>query len=111
MDLEGVDTLLYNLEDDPKELNSLTGEKDVAVIEEELRGIAQQNWSSDDMRALIAADQKRRLFIHQTTDGEPTYVNVVRHDDASRYIRNAGAADTKALARLPFVEPAKPDNV
>ena len=111
MDLEGVDTLLYNLEDDPKELNSLTGEKDVAVIEEELRGIAQQNWSPDDMRALIAADQKRRLFIHQTTDGEPTYVNVVRHDDASRYIRNAGAADTKALARLPFVEPAKPDNV
>jgi len=36
-------------------------------------------------------------------------VNIVRQDDASRYIRNASAAETKARARLPYVTPAKPD--
>ena len=36
-------------------------------------------------------------------------VSLVSLDDANRYIRNAGAADTKARARLPYVAPAKPD--
>ena len=61
------------------------------------------------MHATIAADQRRRLKVHQATGGEPTYVNIVREDDARRYIRNGSAADTKAQARLPYVTPAKPD--
>jgi len=36
-------------------------------------------------------------------------VNIVRLDDGERYIRNAGAADTKAKARLPYVAPVQPD--
>jgi len=30
-------------------------------------------------------------------------VHEVRYDDANRYVRNAGAADTKVKARLPRV--------
>jgi len=82
MYLEGEDTLLYNIEAD---------------------------WDPDYWRSTISLNQKQRLKIHQVTGGDPTYVLKVRDDDDQRYIRNAGAADTKARARLPYVEPAKPD--
>ena len=74
-----------------------------------MRELCQSNWDMEDMRGKIANDQKRRLKVHHSTKGEPTYVNIVRSDDANRYIRNAGAADTKAKARLPYVAPAKPN--
>ena len=61
------------------------------------------------MRGRAIDNQKKRLFIHNVTNGDPNYVNIVRKDDDKRYIRNAGAADTKARARLPYVPPAKPD--
>ena len=109
MYLEGVDTLLYNLEDDPNEINNLSGNKDHAGIEAELNKIALGDWDPDHWRATIALNQKQRLKIHNVTGGDPTYVVKIRDDDDKRYIRNAGAADTKARARLPFVEPAKPD--
>jgi len=69
------------------------------------------DWDPDHLRSVIELSQKRRLKIHRVTEGEPTYVIEVRKDDGQRYVRNAGAADTKARARLPFVEAAKPDRV
>jgi len=111
MYLEGVDTLLFNLKSDPNELNNLSGLPEHADIENELRTIAMSDWDPDHLRAIIELSQKRRLKIHQVTEGEPTYVIEVRKDDGQRYVRNAGAADTKARARLPFVESAKPDKV
>lgn len=66
------------------------------------------NWDPDHWRHVIGHSQRRRLKIHNITQGDPTYVNKIRDDDI-RYIRNAGAADTKARARLPWVAPAKPD--
>ena len=66
-------------------------------------------WDPEELRSTIRASQVRRLRIHQVTDGDPTYVHTVRLDDDDRYIRNAGAADTKARARLPYVKPAQPD--
>lgn len=109
MTLEGVDTLLYNLEEDPNEVNDLSGNKDCTAIETELKNIALSEWDLEHWRSTIALNQKQRLKIHNVTDGDPTYVVKIRDDDDKRYIRNAGAADTKARARLPFVEPAKPD--
>ena len=108
MYLEGVDTLLYNLKDDPDEINNLSGQQDYAEIEKELANIALHNWDPEYWKSTIALNQKQRLKIHNVTGGEPTYVIKLRDDDDKRYIRNAGAADTKARARLPFVEPAKP---
>ena len=109
MYLEGVDELLYNLEEDPNEIKNLIGDKKHLKIVEELRGIALHNWDPQRMKEIIRKDQERRLFIHKTTNGEPTWVNIVRVDDGNRYVRNGSAADAKALARFPFVSPAKPD--
>lgn len=107
--LEGVDTLLYNLDDDPLELNNLSGNTEYKDIQSELEAILFDNFDPETLYKEIEADQRRRLFIHKTTAGEPTYVNIVRLDDGERYIRNAGAADTKAKARLPYVAPVQPD--
>ena len=109
MDLEGSDTLLFDLDQDPHELNNLIDDPAHADSATELQAICEGGWNRQEMHATIAADQRRRLKVHQATGGEPTYVNIVREDDARRYIRNGSAADTKAQARLPYVTPAKPD--
>jgi len=110
MYLEGEDTLLYNLENDPHELENLAGRAEYQQIETELERIAFDNWNPQYWRETISHSQRQRLKIHSITKGDPTYVHKVRDDDDQRYIRNAGAADTKAKARLPWVAPAKPDN-
>ena len=107
--LEGVDTRLYNTVDDPNEMTDLSNSPDHQAIRQELESILFDGFDPETLRAQIRADQKRRLYIHKVTNGEPSNVNIVRQDDNARYIRNAGAADTKAKARLPYVEPAKPD--
>lgn len=108
--LEGQDFLLYDVENDPTEMNNLAGTPEVAEIERELSEILFDGWDPDALYKTIRASQRQRLAIHKITGGEPTYVNIVRTDDDMRYIRNAGAADTKAKARLPYVAPAKPDS-
>lgn len=107
--LEGKDTLLYNTVEDPNEINNLADDPLNASIRSELERILFQDFAPDELRETILASQKQRLAVHRATGGEPTYVNLIRSDDAQRYIRNAGAADTKARARLPYVAPAKPD--
>jgi len=109
MYLEGVDELLYDVMADPKELNNRVNDSECAAKLAEIRTLALDGWDPASLRETIAEDQQRRLFVHRATHGEPTWVNIVRSDDNDRYIRNAGAADTKAKARLPYVEPAKPD--
>jgi choline-sulfatase len=109
MDLEGADRLLFDLERDPLELQNLINDPTYSKIAAELQAICTDDWDREEMYAMIASDQRRRLKVHKSTGGEPNYVNIVRTDDANRYIRNAGAADIKARARLPFVAPAKPD--
>jgi len=74
-----------------------------------MKTIALDNWDPQVLYEQIRHSQKRRLKIHQVTDGDPMYVYKIRPDDEMRYIRNGSAADTKAKARLPYVAPAKPD--
>lgn len=110
MYLEGVDELLYDVANDPNELKNEAGTPNHAERLSELRAIALSGWDPDELRVIIRKDQEQRLLVHKATGGEPSWVNIVRTDDNDRYIRNAGAADTKAKARLPYVTPAKPDN-
>ncbi len=109
--LEGVDTLLYNVDVDPNETNDLAGSAEHRSIRSELESILFEGFDPAELRKLITESQRRRLLVHAATGGEPTYVNIVRHDDGERYIRNASAADTKAKARLPYMKPAQPDRV
>ncbi|MCP5083348.1 MAG: choline-sulfatase [Alphaproteobacteria bacterium] len=107
--IEGVDTLLYNLDQDPLEVNNLADRDDHQHKRAELEAILFDGFDPDSLREVIIDSQKRRLLVHNATGGEPTYVNIVRADDNQRYVRNAGAADTKARARLPYMAPAQPD--
>lgn len=107
--LEGEDSLLFNTVSDPNERENRINDTDCQAIKQELEKILFEGFDPDTLRPMIEASQRERLLVHNATQGEPTYVNIVRHDDNSRYIRNAGAADTKAKARLPFVPAAKPD--
>lgn len=107
--LEGRDTVLYDLRTDPLERTNLAGTPDVSAIEQELTAILFDDWDPAALYPEVWASQERRLAIHRITGGEPSWVNIVRGDDDFRYIRNAGAADTKAKARLPYVAPAEPD--
>jgi len=107
--LEGVDSLLYNIDDDPDEISNRIDDPDCADIVQSLEAHLFNGFDPETLRTTISQSQRERLLVHHATNGEPTYVNIVRHDDNQRYIRNAGAADTKARARLPYVDPAKPD--
>ncbi len=109
MYLEDVDELLYDLANDPNETNNLINDKRYEKQISEMKEIIFNDWNFDEVKNRAIENQKNRLFIHKVTKGDPTYVNLVKFDDDKRYIRNAGAADTKAKARFPYVEPAKPD--
>ena len=108
-DLEGEDRLLFNLEDDPLEQNNRASDPACAGIVAELDAALRDGWDREEVRAQVLESQRRRLFIHRATGGEPDYVPVARVGDERRYVRNTGAADAKARARLPFVPPARPD--
>ena len=91
------------------ETNNLINDKRYEKEISEMKEIIFNDWNIDEVKNRAIENQKNRLFIHKVTKGDPTYVNLVKFDDDKRYIRNAGAADTKAKARFPYVEPAKPD--
>ena len=109
MHLEDKDVLLYDLLSDPNEENDLSGQAEMAQVEEELTSLLSERWNYSETYDHIRASQRRRIAIHKATGGDPTYVNLVRYDDDRRYVRNSGAADTKAQARFPYVPPAQPD--
>jgi choline-sulfatase len=107
--LEGEDTLLYNTQNDPNEINNLAEDPQHDELRKQLEIDLFDGFDPESLTETIARSQRQRLQIHHATGGDPTWVNIVRTDDNERYIRNAGAADTKAKARLPYVEAAKPD--
>jgi choline-sulfatase len=109
MDLEGQDERLYDVTADPNELNDLTNNPAYADTLAKLRSLARAMWDRDSIDATIRQSQQNRRLIHSATEGDPTYVHGVQLDDHKRYVRNDGAADTKARARLPKVPAAKPD--
>ena len=62
-------------------------------------------WDPDAISANCLQSQKERMFVHETTGGEPNWAFRFRPDDGQRFVRNASAVGTKIKARYPFVEP------
>jgi len=101
----GHPPLLYDTTNDPLELNNLIGNPDFAKVEAELGRDILVDWDPDAINDQCIQSQKERLFIQQSTGGEPTWAYLSRQGDAGRFVRNAGATQTKQKARYPFVEP------
>ena len=106
----GYPGLLYNLEDDPLELNNLAGQREYAEVEDELLEIILSDWNPEEIKQKVLASQKERLFLKKATAGDPQWAYAVKAEDENRFVRNDGAAPTKARARFPYVEPVPFDN-
>jgi choline-sulfatase len=101
----GFPDMLYNLDDDPLELENLIDHPEMAEIAGELRRVVLDGWEPDDINDRCLESQRHRRFVQQATGGEPFWAYVAREGDDRRFIRNAGGVPTKAKARFPYVEP------
>lgn len=101
----GYPSLLYNLADDPKELNDLAGQAEYAPLQQAMHDELLDGWDPEDISRRAIQTQKERFLIKEATDGIPTWGYDAKVDSDKRYVRNAGAVQTKAKARYPFIEP------
>jgi choline-sulfatase len=96
---------LYDLEADPLELDNIIARPDMKDTASELLSAVLDGWDPEDVNARCLESQRRRRFIQKATGGEPYWAYAARPEDTNRFVRNAGAAPTKAKARFPYVEP------
>lgn len=101
----GHPELMFDLESDPLELNNLIGHPGYSDIESRLRQEVFNNWDPEVINVACLQSQRERMFIQETTGGNPNWAFRYRPDDGERYIRNDSAVGAKAKARYPFVEP------
>ena len=97
----GHPDILYDLAADPLELcNIARGQPETCA---ELRALALKDWNPEDILGRVLRSQRQRLLINRVTGGEPTWAYKVFENDDRRYVRKAGAIQTKALARYPRI--------
>ena len=101
----GHPDLMYDLDNDPHELNNLIGNPDYLEIAEQLKVELLSDWNPDEINEKCIQSQKERLFIQSATDGNPNWAFCYDSDDSNRFIRNDSAVGTKAKARYPYIEP------
>ena len=101
----GYPELLYNLAEDPDELHNLAGQAALSELQAGLHAELLEGWDPEDIARRAIATQKERFLIQKATQGDPTWGYDVRPQADNRYVRNAGAVQTKAKARYPFIEP------
>ncbi len=111
---EGLPPLLFDLENDPDELENVAGRDEVKEVEQGLRERLYSDWDPAALGERIRTSQKMRLLLRDLTETTEKYSNwavqTVR-DDSRRYVRGrASSFYAKALQRYPFVEPVEPDH-
>ncbi|MGI9316301.1 MAG: choline-sulfatase, partial [bacterium] len=97
--------LLYDLDQDPHELNNLIDNPEYDDVARSLKSELMTRWDPEKINDYCLQSQKERLFIQKTTGGDPNWAYCARAGDRERFIRNDSAVGTKAKARYPFVEP------
>lgn len=107
--------MLFDVVDDPQELNNLAGQPQWAHIEQPLRERLLADWNPDEVLAQILASQARRLFLKdwaQQKGAFPDWTFEARPGDKTRFVRpttHGGAVGAKPRQRFPFVQPTPPD--
>ena len=101
----GHPSMLFDLAQDPHELENLIDHPDYAKHAERLHAEVMENWDPDSIHQSCLESQSQRQFIQKATDGEPNWAYCVRPEDGQRFVRNASAVGTKAKARYPYIEP------
>ncbi len=105
--------MLFNLQEDPLELNNVANDPKHEGIESKMRTEIENRWDYDRLETEIRVSQKRRLFVQQALlKGKWTGWDHQPFVDATRaYVRGAidpNTTATKARRRLPFVEEVPP---
>ena len=108
--IHGHQGQLFDLGSDPLELNDLVEQPEYADALQVLKDELLQDWDPEYVMEHAKQSQKERLFINSVTGGEPNWAFKLRSDDDQRYVRNAGAVQTKARARFPYVDPVPFEN-
>jgi len=101
----GESDQLFNLIEDPLEINDLSGDAQYGDRVASMKTELLDGWDPEQITQLARQSQKERLFIQNATDGDPNWAYIARQRDDQRYVRNAGAVQTKGKARLPYFDP------
>ena len=111
----GYEPLLFNLEEDPQELNNLAEDPAHAKTLAQLRAIALQNYDPGEYDARIRQSQRERIFLRglaEESETDPNWAFVAQPGDADRFVRGGGlkkgAHATKARYQFPKKSPATP---
>ena len=82
--------LLYDLENDPDELNNLVGDESFAQISKQFADEVKQRWNSKKIRQDVIATQKRRRSVHEAmqTGILPSWDYNPPRDASQEYVRN-----------------------
>ncbi len=106
--------MLFDLDNDPKELNNLCGNSEYVSVEKDMLDDILNRWEPVAMKQEIIRSQQRRLFIQKVLlKGNRSPWDYQPYRDASQeFVRSAANTDTtmtKGLARFPYMEPVPPD--
>jgi len=106
--------MLYNLKNDPRELNNLCGDLTYAEIEQGMLDEILARWDPVEMKKDIIQSQKRRHFVQRVLlQGNRAPWDYQPYRDASKeFVRSATNTDTtmtKGLARFPYMDPVPPN--
>jgi choline-sulfatase len=106
--------MLFDLNNDPKELVNLCGNPEFKSTEELMLAEIQRRWNSSELKASIIKSQRRRLYLQKVLlMGSRTPWDYQPYRDASReFVRSSSDTNTtmtKGLARFPYMEPVPPD--
>lgn len=106
--------MLFDLNNDPRELVNLCGNAEFKSTEELMLAEIQRRWNSSELKASIIKSQRRRLYLQRVLlMGSRTPWDYQPYRDASReFVRSSSDTNTtmtKGLARFPYMEPVPPD--
>jgi choline-sulfatase len=106
-------SMMYDLENDPHELNNLCEDPAYSDRAKVMEAEVLKRWDPVTLKADIIASQQRRHFLQKTMQaGAAPMWDFQPFQDASKQYLRSGNSPThvKGLARFPFVSPKRPDH-